>query len=171
MGRYSEAKKDFRPMIKNIFFVLISLLLLYSFKETCAEEKEPRLRNPFLTPEEEMKVLGIKPTQEKGRTIIPLEKLNLSGIMYGKIKIVIINSEFYSEGDLVGNFTVKKIKPLSVILNTERREYELKLKHVLATKEKPKDGSREGEATEREDEISREEWSDDIIEKLLGATE
>ncbi|MDP8253540.1 MAG: hypothetical protein P9X27_03970 [Candidatus Kaelpia aquatica] len=116
-----------------------------------------------------MKILGIKPTQEKGQKIIPLEKLNLSGIIYGEKKLAIINSEFYSEGDLVGNFTVKKIGPLSVTLNTERREYELKLRHVLAVAKEPKEDMEE-EAKE-EEEVSRQEWTDGIIEQLLGGTE
>ncbi|MDP8217006.1 MAG: hypothetical protein P9L98_06835 [Candidatus Kaelpia imicola] len=117
-----------------------------------------------------MKILGIKPTKAKGRKIIPLEKLNLSGIIYGEKKIAIINSEFYNEGDLIGNFTIKKIEPLSVILNTERREYELKLKHVLAAVKEPKEDLEKETVKEKED-VSREEWSDDIIEQLLGATE
>lgn len=169
MDGYAKIRKNFRPMIKNTFFVLIFLLLLYSFKEVHSQEKEPRLRNPFLTSEEEMKILGIKPTQEKGQKIIPLEKLNLSGIIYGEKKLAIINSEFYSEGDLVGNFTVKKIGPLSVTLNTERREYELKLRHVLAVAKEPKEDMEE-EAKE-EEEVSRQEWTDGIIEQLLGGTE
>ena len=170
MDRYSKIKKYFRPMIRNVFFVLIFLLLLYSFKEAYAEEKEIRLRNPFLTSEEEMKVLGIKPTKEKELNIIPLEKLNLSGIIYGEKKIAIINSEFYNEGNLIGSFTIKKINPSSVILNTERREYELNLKHVLATAEESNQEMGEEEAKEQET-ISRKEWTDGIIEQLLGVTE
>jgi molecular chaperone DnaK (HSP70) len=160
-------------MIKRVFFILQCLLLsypLFFFEELSAQEEGSRLRNPFLTSEEEMRVLGIKPEKEREKTIIPLEKLNLSGIMSGDKKIAIINSEFYTEGDTVGNFTIKEIRPLSVILATDRNEYELELKDVLAIKKQPRDDSPEeiNKSDQKEDKTGKEDWTDDIIRKLFG---
>jgi hypothetical protein len=159
-------------MIKRALLIILILLLLYPlcfFKDLSAQEDGLRLRNPFLTSEEEMRVLGIRPEKEK--TIIPLEKLNLSGIMSGDKKIAIINSEFYTEGDSVGNFTVKEIRPLSVILATDRNEYELKLKDVLTIKKQPRDDHQEkfDQVDQKEDKTGKEDWTDDIIRKLFGA--
>ncbi|MDP8234308.1 MAG: hypothetical protein P9M06_05865 [Candidatus Saelkia tenebricola] len=157
-----------------IFFVLIILLILYSFKEAFSQEKASYLRNPFLTQKEEMKELGIKPTEKKTKENIPLQKLNLSAIVYGEKKVAIINSEFYIEGDIVGNFTIKEIKPLSIILKTDLKEMELKLKHVLAV-QKPEVVKEESGVTETitasEELQATEEWTEGMIEQLLGVTE
>jgi len=159
--------------MKNIFFVLLSLLIVYSFS-SYAQERERGLRNPFLTLEEEMKILGISPDKSKERTVVPLERLSLSGIIYGERKIAIINSEFYGEGDTIGDFTIDKIKPLSVVLKTERREYELKLKHVLAVSE-TKDVQTSSDLIQapsaKEKEPARERWAESVIEQLLGISE
>ncbi|MDD5613574.1 MAG: hypothetical protein PHQ54_00695 [Candidatus Omnitrophica bacterium] len=160
--------------MKNIFFILLLLLIVYSFRESYAQEKERGLRNPFLTLEEEMKILGISPDKSKERTVVPLERLSLSGIIYGDKKIAIINSEFYNEGDTIGDFTVEKIKPLSVVLKTERREYELKLKHVLAVSE-TKDVQESYDLIQaplvKEKEPAQEGWAESVIEQLLGISE
>ena len=154
-----------------VFFVLIILSMVYPFKEAFSQEKAPYLRNPFLTPEEEMKERGIKPSKTKTRENIPLQKLNLSGIIYGEKKIAIINSEFYTEGDTISNFTIKEIKLLSVILKTDVREMELKLKHVLAASKTAAKEEEETKETELKASQETKEWTDEAVKKLLGITE
>ncbi len=118
-----------------LVLVIMFPLLLFSNDQT----KSPRFINPFLTPEEEMKELGIKPPKEKKIEIQSLKKLKLTGIIYGEEKVAIINSGFYKEGDEVEGFKIKEIKPLSVILTWDGQEAELKLVHVLAVAEKKKE--------------------------------
>jgi len=144
--------------------------MLYPFKKAFSQEKAPYFKNPFLTPTEEMKARGIKPSGRKARESIPLQKLNLSGIIYGKKKIAIINSEFYTEGDTISDFTIKEIKPLSVVLKTDYKEMELKLKHVLAVS-KPAAKKEETKETASEAPQGTKEWTDEDVKKMLGVTE
>lgn len=140
--------------MKKIF--LFIFLLLSSWPSLLlSQEKLPELKNPFLTPEEEMKELGIK-SPAKFKEVIPLKELKLTGIIYGEQKFAIINSNFYTEGDSIGNFVIKEIKPLSIVLVGEEKEVELKLKHILAVseakveKEKPEQ-QKEEESLEEEE--------------------
>ncbi len=125
------------------------------------QTKSPRFINPFLTPEEEMKELGIKPPKEKKVEIQSLKKLKLTGIIYGEEKVAIINSGFYKEGDEIEGFKIKEIKPLSVILIWDSQEAELKLVHVLAVTEKEKEqkekiqGDKSEELLEEVEEIQK----------------
>jgi len=124
-------------MKRILFLILFSFLVLKPV--LCAEQaKSPKFINPFLTPEEEMKELGIKPPAEKKLEMDSLKRLKLTGIIYGEDKIAIINSGFYKEGDKIDSFKIKEIKPLSVVLTWDNQEVELKLVHVLAVSEKGK---------------------------------
>lgn len=90
-----------------------------------------------------MEELGITPPPEKVKEIPTPEELKLTGILYGERKIAIINSRFYTEGDKIGALEIKEIKPLSVILVANGKEFELKLKHVLAVSEKEEEHQEE----------------------------
>lgn len=125
--------------MKNIISEMIVLFVFIftpSLFATDGETASPKFINPFLTPEEEMKELGIKPPVEKKVELASLKKLKLTGIIYGQEKIAIINSGFYKEGDEIAGFKIKEIKPLSVIIAWDHQEEELKLEHVLAVTEK-----------------------------------
>lgn len=118
--------------MKHKAFYYAILFLIFCVNEATSEEKPQAIRNPFLTPEEEMRELGIKPMRKE--EVIPFTGLELTGIFYrveGE-RFAIINSEFYKEGDTIGDFTIKEIKPLSIIVVTDSKERELKLKHILA---------------------------------------
>ncbi len=162
----------------NKYCLVFILVLLVSVSNTSfAQEKSFRVRNPFLTPEEEMNELGIKIPKKKGMEMLSLKNLQLTAIIYGEKKIAIINSEFYVKGDSIANFTVKEIKPLSVVLDFDKREFELKLPHILAVKEsksgvdQTKTPEVEAESRTKKVDSDAEAWREGVIEKLLGITE
>lgn len=137
-----------RRIIIWIWVLVISTSSVFGNDNT----KSPRFINPFLTPEEEMKELGIKPPEEKKIETRSLKKLKLTGIIYGEEKVAIINSGFYKEGDEIEGFKIKEIKPLSVILTWDSQEAELKLVHVLAvTREEKEKGEKIKGATSDEE--------------------
>jgi hypothetical protein len=145
-----------RNIISGIIVLFVFTLTPSLFAKN-GKTSSPKFMNPFLTPEEEMKELGIKPPVEKKVELVSLKKLRLTGIIYGEEKIAIINSGFYKEGDEIAGFKIKEIKPLSVILSWDSQEAELKLVHVLAVgetgkkeqKEKEKKKTTQGEEIEK----------------------
>ena len=140
-----------------VWVLVISTSLVFGNDVT----KSPRFINPFLTPEEEMKELGIKPPKEKKIEIQSLKKLKLTGIIYGEEKVAIINSGFYKEGDEIEGLKIKEIKPLSVVLTWDSQEAELKLVHVLDVTEEEKEkkekiqGDRSEDLLEEVEEIQK----------------
>lgn len=83
-----------------------------------------KMRNPFLTQEEE----GV--TKETG-SFIPINYLSLSAVIYSpRESRAIINGQILKVGDNIDNKQVVKIEPEAVILKDAQGEYIVRLKKV-----------------------------------------
>jgi type II secretory pathway component PulC len=129
--------------------IIFFFLFLFSSFSSFGQKVKSIPQNPFLTTEEEMREKGIKPIRKKKK--VELSGLKLTGIFYSpEKKIAIINSEFYTEGDEIGNFKIEKIEHERIILSDGRREEELRLRNVLAPEEE-KEKKKEEKGVEKKE--------------------
>lgn len=147
-------------MSKKLFLLfLIIIISLAVTIDSFAQKRGKFFNNPFLTSEEEMRERGIKPLQ-KIKLKIELSQLKLTGIFFSEEKkFAIINSNFYTEGDEIGNYRIERIERERIILSDGERKEELKLKHVLEVSEK------EQELQEEKEEQAKEELAEEKEEK------
>lgn len=89
-----------------------------------AEQEVAKMRNPFLTEEEEN-------AQKQTGTTIPIAYLTLSAVLYSpNASRAIVNGQILTVGDSIDNKEVVRIDPESVILKDAQGQYILRLKNV-----------------------------------------
>jgi hypothetical protein len=96
--------------------------------------------NPFRQHEEVAAKAGTGPTSEevekarrekmRGEALKAVQELQLQSIMFSdNRKACMINNSLYREGQQVGDFTIEKISPQSVVVEMNKLRFELKMQH------------------------------------------